>query len=288
MTREPAVTALHMRAIEPLLGMAAGYVLDFTNEEFAGFFADFKVNIDSPTYAVHGTSKAKRLRQFLRVASPELCSKVLVELMRHRLAMPGPPVTDDEVHAYMEVVVELDGGNADIVQALANRRSAAASSDGAIDLPHPEFTASLLDELAAPPEVPTMVTALITEALVCERAGAFLAATILLGSALEAMCIGYGEQHRSAVLKAASVASGKAATSFDRWMLNDWIATLSSLGALSPNVVKYAHGLREFRNYIHPARARAEAFTPNARTVDIGYRVVMAAVEDLSRAAKVA
>jgi hypothetical protein len=283
--REPAVTALHMRAIEPVLGMASGYVLDFSNEALSGFFADFGVNIDAPTYAANGTSKAKRLRQFLRVASPSLCSKVLLELMRHRLAMSGPPVTDSECHAYMEVIVELDGGNADVVAAIARLHaqhddSAPAAAD---DLPRPAFDPTLLDGVPLDPAVRALVVARIEEAQACERVSAFLSATILLGSVLEAMCLGFGQANRSEVLALAAKSSGKPRSDFDRWMLQDWIEHLGALGALSQNVVKNYDGLRQFRNYIHPTRQLAEKFAPDARTVEIAYRVVMFAAQDLSR-----
>ena len=45
------------------------------------------------------------------------------------------------------------------------------------------------------------------------------------------------------------------------------------------------HGLRDFCNYVHPAEQLAHGFLPDAHTARIGFQVVIAAAEDLVRAA---
>ncbi|MEQ1735323.1 MAG: CHAT domain-containing protein [Rhodoglobus sp.] len=73
-----------MSVIEDLLGMGMGYVLDFSNATFTRFFGDYDIDIDEPDYAAGGTSKANRLRTFLRTAPRELVSRVLRGLLEHR------------------------------------------------------------------------------------------------------------------------------------------------------------------------------------------------------------
>lgn len=76
-----------MRLIDDLFGMGDGYVLNFSNKTFAEFFYDeLEINIDEPLYEVEGTSKAKRLRYFLRNAEPELRIKTLLALWEYREA----------------------------------------------------------------------------------------------------------------------------------------------------------------------------------------------------------
>ncbi len=43
-------------------------------------------------------------------------------------------------------------------------------------------------------------------------------------------------------------------------------------------------GLRDFRNYVHPAEQLAHRFSPDQPTAHIGFQGVVAAAEDLVRA----
>ena len=49
-----AVSTLELRAIDTVLEMGGGYVLDFTDRTFAEFFRDHGVQIDDPKYSVPG------------------------------------------------------------------------------------------------------------------------------------------------------------------------------------------------------------------------------------------
>jgi hypothetical protein len=76
-----------MRLIEDLFEMGGGYVLDFSNDTFADFFQDeLRIDIYSPSYAGDGTSKAKRLRRFLRTADAVTCARTLTLLWEYRKA----------------------------------------------------------------------------------------------------------------------------------------------------------------------------------------------------------
>jgi restriction endonuclease Mrr len=74
-----------MRWIDDLFGMGGGYVLDFGNQTFAQFFQDeLGINIDEPKYHVEGSSKAKRLRYFMRISDPEMRIRTLTALWDYR------------------------------------------------------------------------------------------------------------------------------------------------------------------------------------------------------------
>ena len=65
----PKLTTADMKLIDNLFGMYSGYVMDFTNKRFGSFFKrDIGVDIYDDAYAIHGTSKGKRLLAFLEVA----------------------------------------------------------------------------------------------------------------------------------------------------------------------------------------------------------------------------
>lgn len=87
MTVNGKIRAVDMRFLDALFAMGGGYVLDFSNRTFAEFFEDeLDVNIDDPRYDAEGTSKAKRLRYFLRNADRPTAVRTLLALWEYREA----------------------------------------------------------------------------------------------------------------------------------------------------------------------------------------------------------
>ncbi len=85
MTTPPPIRSIDMRLIDDIFGMGGGYVLDFTDRTFAEFFeADLGIRIDDPKYQAEGTSKAKRLRYFLKTSSVEQRLRTLTALWEYR------------------------------------------------------------------------------------------------------------------------------------------------------------------------------------------------------------
>lgn len=98
------------------------------------------------------------------------------------------------------------------------------------------------------------------------------------------MCLAYGVEHPERANRAFAAKLSKKPPQFHEWKLKEWIEVLGHLGDLSPNVEKFGHGLRDFRNYVHPAEQLANGFTPDEHTARIAFQVVVAAAEDLARA----
>lgn len=81
------IRSIDMRLIDDLFEMGGGYVLDFSNRTFAEFFdEELGVNIDAPRYDAEGTSKAKRLRFFLKRCGPDVRVRTLLALWEYREA----------------------------------------------------------------------------------------------------------------------------------------------------------------------------------------------------------
>lgn len=81
------IRSIDMRLIDDLFEMGGGYVLDFSNRTFAEFFdEELGVNIDAPRYDAEGTSKAKRLRFFLKSCGPDVRVRTLLALWEYREA----------------------------------------------------------------------------------------------------------------------------------------------------------------------------------------------------------
>lgn len=66
---------------EKLLDMSGGYVLYFTNASFETFFDDFGIRIYSPEYECEGSSKARRLRSFWKVADDKVVGEIMHEMI---------------------------------------------------------------------------------------------------------------------------------------------------------------------------------------------------------------
>ena len=71
--------ASEMRVVDRVLEMESGYVLNFSDRTIAEFFLD-ELNIDfnDPSFAVNGTSKAKRLRTFLQAVDKATAARLPV------------------------------------------------------------------------------------------------------------------------------------------------------------------------------------------------------------------
>jgi hypothetical protein len=81
------IRALDMRLIDDLFGMGGGYVIDFSDRTFAEFFShELDIDIDHPQFSVEGTSKAKRLRYFLKISDSSTRVRVLRAMWEYRCA----------------------------------------------------------------------------------------------------------------------------------------------------------------------------------------------------------
>src|SRR3990167_7035824 len=87
MADQNKIKAIDVRLIEDLFEMGGGYVLSFSNKTFPEFFDDeLGINIDDPCYEIEGTSKAKRLKYFLKSKEKENRIKTLLALWEYREA----------------------------------------------------------------------------------------------------------------------------------------------------------------------------------------------------------
>ncbi len=273
----PTVTTLDIRLIDKVLEMGGGYVLDFNDPGFARFFQDYRVNIDDQRYSVEGTSKAKRLRYFLRTTPSPLTGKVLGGLLEHRLACKSGELEAADLEKFRQMVVRLGGE-----VSLDSKGSSDSTSE--TDLLKKVFDNAVFSKLPIETQLAKALVERMEEAHRCIEAKAYLSSVILCGSVLEGMCLGVGIRFPEKVNRSYHAQYNKTPTQFTDWKLREWIDVLGRLEALSPNVSKFGHALRDFRNYVHPAEQLANRFSPDAHTARIAYQVVVAAVEDLVRA----
>jgi hypothetical protein len=270
------LSSLDLRLVETVLEMESGYVLDFTDRTFAEFFDDLDVDINDSRYSEDGTSKAKRLRRFLRSAEPALAGRALGALLEHRLAAsPGSLRAADQA-AYRMLVERL-------VSATPSRPAAPDRREMVFNR---AFDPELFEALPLDPRLLSVVVERMKEAQVCLHANAHLATVILCGSVLEGLCLGFGRLHDDQVRRGFLERINRPPPRLEAWSLGEWIAVLGHLGHLSPNIEKFGHALRDFRNYVHPGAQLKAGFTPDHHTALIGFQVVLAAAGDLAKASE--
>jgi hypothetical protein len=85
MSSHGKIRSIDMCLIDDLFEMGDGYVLNFSNKTFAEFFDDeLGIDIDDSRYDVEGTSKAKRLRFFLKTCDQQVRIQTLLALWEYR------------------------------------------------------------------------------------------------------------------------------------------------------------------------------------------------------------
>ena len=108
------IRTMDIPVLDKVLGMEDGYVLNFSNPTFSEFFREeLRVDIDDPRWAVHGGSKAKRLRYYLRQANRKTILDTLNALWEYREASSvthNYPELGDTVRAAFFRIIERLGG----------------------------------------------------------------------------------------------------------------------------------------------------------------------------------
>lgn len=82
---------LEKKQLEDLLGMASGYVLNFTDRSFRDFIIDaVRRDIDDPKYRHASSSKANRLRKFFSVETNQVVGRLIKALADYAQSLRDP------------------------------------------------------------------------------------------------------------------------------------------------------------------------------------------------------
>lgn len=83
----------------------AGYILDFSDKTMREFFEEeLSIDIDNDIYKDDGTSKAKRLRCFIKKSDRETVLVVLDKLWAYRKTMKTPAMTPSDEMSYSHLI----------------------------------------------------------------------------------------------------------------------------------------------------------------------------------------
>lgn len=270
------LTDIEKRYLEKLLGMQSGFVLDYSDPKFGEFFRRYKIDIHGSRYQSYGSSKAKKMRAFWESEPDDLVAEVLAEMLDSYEA-------DCDLNSRPMDAPLLDKSRT-IVGRLSGKTASAAPAATVDDFLHREFAVPSVRKLPVEASVVAIIESRLTEARLAMGAGAYLSVIFLSGSVLEAVLLGAAQQEPARFNQA--TASPKTADGsvkrYHEWSLAQFIDVACEVGLLKPDVQKFSHGLRDFRNYIHPYAQMASGFSPDEHTARVCFQVLKAALASVA------
>jgi len=271
-----SLTDIEKRYFEKLLGMQSGYILDYTDATFGEFFNRHRVNIHGQKYQTYGTSKAKKMRAFWEQEPDILVGKVLDEMLDVYEAECSLNNRDTEA-----AVLEKSRG---IARRLSGISAPSKPMQTVDDFLHSEFSIPHIEKLPVEAMAVPIIESRLKEARAAMGAGAYLSTILLCGSVLEAVLLGAAQKEPARFNRAS--ASPKTIDGgvkrFHEWSLAQFIDAACEVGLLKPDVKKFSHGLRDFRNYIHPYEQMVSGFTPDEHTAKVCFQVLKAALASVA------
>lgn len=271
-----SLTDVDKRYLERLLGMGSGYVLSYSDPTFGEFFRRYKIDIHAPKYQTYGTSKAKKMRAFWEQEPDALVGKVLSEML------DGYEADCTLNNRQVEIPI-LEKSRA-VVGRLSGIATPPKPTQTVDDFLHHEFSIPNIQKLPIEALAVPIIEGRLNEARATMGAKAYLSTIFLCGSVLEAVLLGAAQKEPARFNQAS--ASPKDANGsvrrFHEWTLAQFIDVACEIGLLKPDVKKFSHGLRDFRNYIHPYEQMVSGFTPDEHTAKVCFQVLKAALASIA------
>lgn len=265
---------LERDCIEELFGMGSGYVMDFSNRTFSEFFRESaNVDIYADKYAVNGDSKAKRLRAFIEIEPDPLVGKTISDLLEYWRYKTLQPSADETALAARAT---------QLVERLLGRPMQPRNSEQ--EFLKQDFGSLSIQKISTTGLLAPILESRLTEAVHCLKANAPLAVIFHCGSILEGLLLGLAIAKPQQFNQAPNSPKNKDGDvkRFHDWTLAEFIDVACELGYLKLDVKKFSHGLRDFRNYIHPYEQMSSQFNPDKHTAEICLQVLKAAIASLS------
>lgn len=263
--------------LEHLLGMSGGYVLDYSNASFADFVRN-SIGIDP--YDQHDGSKAQVLRSLWFSLPDREFAGLTIDMLEYRrvaeslgrIAKANAERSAADLRLAEEVVEQLRPLLGSSEQLSPDEAAFLAKDIESVDLARVDV----------PVDFQSVIADRLQEVEACFECGAPLAVVILCGSTLEGLLYEVAKSHPADYNRTAAAPrrEGKVRP-LPEWSLNDLLNTSRELGVLGEDVSKFAHAVREFRNYVHPRQQVREGFRPRRVTAQIARHVLLAAIEDL-------
>ena len=256
--------------------MGSGYVMDYTDATYGEFFRRHRIDIHGKKYQTYGTSKAKKMRSFWEQEPDAVVGQILSDMLD--VYQANCELTGTRVDT------QILGKARAIVRRLSAQKMKAKPSETVEGFLHQEFVIPSIRRLPVEQAIVPIIESRLDEARRALGVGAHLSAIVLCGSILEAVLLGKAQQEPSKFNSSKGspkTADGKV-KKLHEWTLSQFIDVASELGVLKLDVKKFSHGLRDFRNYIHPYQEVSSGFAPDEHTAKVCFQVLKAALASVA------
>ena len=270
------LTDIEKRYLEKLLRMGGGYVLDYTDATYGEFFNRHRIDIHGKKYQTYGTSKAKKMRAFWESDPDGVVGKIISEMLDSYEA-------DCDLNNKPRDAALLEKSRS-IVSRLCGKLQTAKPAPTADDFLTREFTIPNVHRLPIEAQAVPIIESRLAEARKALSAGAHLSVIFLCGSVLEAVLLGAAQREPAGFNRASCSPKARdgSVRRLHEWKLAELIDVSCEVGLLKPDVKKFSHGLRDFRNYIHPYAQMSSGFTPDEHTAKLCFQVLKAALASVA------
>ena len=255
-------------------GTSAGYVLNFSDRTFSEFFKDFRVDIDSQKYYKNGSSKMKRSRAFWEIENDKLVGNVFKGLLE--LATQTKKIQDKDLKLAIQYINTLLG----IKTEVNNENKELTESE----FLKQEFSKIDLLPLGLDFQFEQVITQRLNEIKKSLHSESALAVIFLCGSTLEGLLLHIATQNPQKFNSSKSAPKdkdGKVKQLHD-WTLDNLINVAHEENFIKLDIKKFAHTLKDFRNYIHPRQQASQNFNPDKHTAEISWKVLQATIANLT------
>jgi hypothetical protein len=267
--------------LEKFLDMSGGYPHRYPGEKFSdnsfgSFFQRHSIDIHSSKYQIHGTSKANKLRAFWDIEGDSVVGKVMSGMVDEYVV--GCELNNKNVDA---TILEKVRG---IVARLNGKQPTAKVVQTDNDFLNNEFKIPNVQKLPVESQAIPIIENRLAEARKALGVGAHLSVIFLCGSVLEAVLLGAAQKEPARFNRATASPKAKdgSVKQFHEWNLAQFIDVACEVDLLKPDVKKFSHGLRDFRNYIHPYEQMQSGFTPDEHTAKLCFQVLKAALASVA------
>lgn len=255
-------------------GSSAGYVLDFSDRTFSEFFKDFRIDIDSQKYYKNGSSKMKRLRAFWEIENDKLVGNVFKGLLE--LTTQTKEIEDKDLKRAIQYINTLLG----IKNEVNNENKELTESE----FLKQEFSKIDLLPLGLDFQFEQIITQRLEEIKKSLHSESALAVIFLCGSTLEGLLLHIATQNPQKFNSSKSAPKDKDAKvkQLHDWTLDNLINVAHEENFIKLDIKKFAHTLKDFRNYIHPRQQASQNFNPDKHTAEISWKVLQATIANLT------
>lgn len=270
------LTAGEQAHLEGLLDLASGFVGDsqiFGDASFGSLFSRYDVDIHADRYQKYGKSKATKLRAFWEIESDQLVGEALKDILDVFEVKTDIFPNPETLAACHRTIARLLG------------TPPKRTGDEVNDFLREEFIFTDFCKLPIQSELIPILQSRLEEASKALSVGANLSVIFLCGSVLEGVLLGSAMSHMKDFNCASSAPKDKmgAVRKLHEWSLAHLIDTATEVGILKPDVKKFGHGLRDFRNYIHPNAQLVSGFKPDEHTAKVCIQVLKAALASVAK-----